>query len=232
MQIPKISKSVPLNIITYIVITILTSGCLVYLSDYFIEDRKYDTEDKKIELENKKLAKLSEESFNKYIITEIRGLKKDVLQLSNENDSLKTEIRDCQYNTMVIQAVRSVIPLMFWMTDKSHRITSLNNVYENENLRGIGYSRSDLLYTTGSHIYGKKITDEWAKNNDIVLRSDTILREIESVIDFNGDTSFVLSIKKRNVINGRVVGTVGIGIKVSDLSEIPNLAGLLVLLKK
>lgn len=84
---------------------------------------------------------------------------------------LRLENQALKYQGILLLDAYKDDPNPRWITDsRTHHIVSVNDAYERIHLKPRGYTRFDLIGTTGEHIFGSIVTTKFIPNNELVLR--------------------------------------------------------------
>jgi uncharacterized lipoprotein YehR (DUF1307 family) len=110
----------------------------------------------------------------------------------------------CKTYEYTYNAVDNVNPT--WLVDKNHKIVWISNSYEDFFLKPYGFSKYDLLGTSGEKIFGHKSVVYFKKNNNLVLKlkktlqfEETTFKGIKGIsvksVWYDKDTKEILGVK-------------------------------------
>lgn len=119
---------------------------------------------------------------------------------------LKLENQALKYQGLLLLDAYKDDPNPRWITDaKTNEVVSINDAYEKIHLKPLGYTRFDLIGTTGEHIFGKIVVDKFITNNQLVLRlgrAITFKNELNPTVKYPiGKNDYVYAIGGEEFLN-------------------------------
>lgn len=112
----------------------------------------------------------------------VDNLAVEIKTLTGEISKLKVDLVKCQNNYNLIRSGLDDLPIPAYIIDAyTYRASYVNPAYEDFYLKPLGFTKFDILGTTGSHIFGEKAIKAFHETNEKLKQRKTPVSEWEPV---------------------------------------------------
>jgi len=150
-----------------------------------------------------------------FLKSEMKKVKESLDELKIENENLRKKISILQYQITVAETAHFESPFPMWLKDMNNKMISLNQAYEDNFLKPLGFRMADYIGYEDSKIWGDKVANNFKKYDDLALKNDIWTESDNEASKLHPLLEGWLFVKYKRKIQGIAVGIAGIAIPLN-----------------